>query len=155
MWLTIYKEFWIILAHLLLELPRSFSLWLISPENLDILDSSLLITRSEESNMRTGLHSTVRFGSTTIGSKSILCSGSLKYFLSIDTWKTLCTPFNDSGNYKRKAKLPTRAMITNRPIYHGLSFPVVPNLTTPLVGDTLRSTWSPTTNSRSRLLTSA
>ena len=84
-----------------------------------------------------------------------MCEGSEMYFLSIDTLNIGRIRGNSSGNTNLFATSPTVDQISDGPMYLGASFPFLPNLITPFIGDIFKNTKSPAENNTSFLLGSA
>ncbi|MFS7911340.1 hypothetical protein Hanom_Chr02g00116951 [Helianthus anomalus] len=85
----------------------------------------------------------------------MITSSCVGLFLRLDTWNVSCTPLSSSGNSNLYATVPILSKIMNGPMYHGFSFPRLPNLTTPFQGETFNNTLSPTSNSNGFRLRSA
>jgi hypothetical protein len=75
--------------------------------------------------------------SSSIGNCS---SGTLKHFLSCDTWNTSCTSDKLSGSSNWYAPSPFLSNILKGPIQWGDNLPLTLNLFIPLIGETLRYT---------------
>jgi hypothetical protein len=83
----------------------------------------------------------VKSGSkVTSATTSMVQSGTRRYFFNWDTWNTLCTADNVSGNWSQYATGPHCSRIGNGPMYRGASFPFTPKRVTPFIGDTFRYT---------------
>ncbi|MFS7995495.1 hypothetical protein Hanom_Chr12g01118571 [Helianthus anomalus] len=68
------------------------------------------------------------------------------HFFKLQMCNTLWIPLSSSGRFNLYATIPTHSMISNCPIYLGLSLPFLLKRITPFQGDTLSSTLSPTSS---------
>ena len=66
--------------------------------------------------------------------------------------KYIMYSFKDEGKASLWATVSILSTISNGPMYLGLNILLLPNLIIPRIGDILRNTWSPITNSRGLLL---
>jgi hypothetical protein len=75
------------------------------------------VTLSFWSRTRMGCSEYVKSGSKVTSTISIVRSGTRRHFFNWDTWNTLCTADNVSGNWSRYATGPHCSRIGNRPMY--------------------------------------
>jgi len=103
----------------------------------------------------TGPTPMVRSSRTWTSSCSSKWVGSITYFLNCDTWKTLCRFARWGGKAISYGAGPILLMIWYGPMNLGVNFLDLRALPIPVVGVTLRNTWSPASNSSDLLLLSA
>jgi len=123
---------------------RTFTVRISFPLNFLTLESTILIGFT--SNIRSSLIWTSSASSTWVGSTM--------YFRNWDTWNTLCKFARCGGNVISYATCPIILLIWYGPINFGVNFLDLIALPIPVVGITLRNTWSPSLNSSGLLLLS-
>ena len=97
------------------------------------------------SNMCTGCTCRTPSGSTWITFQSMTWLASGIYFLSSETWNTLCTVI-DAGNESMYATGPILSRISNGPQNHASNLAQLPNFRELMLAFTFKNTWSPTLN---------